>query len=63
MELLLNKNWKLTADNIEEETVTMTLIMAFFTEWKSEVADSNMKNRVSNKVGEKYFIAKKNTTT
>ena len=41
----------------------MTLIMTFFTEWKSEVAYSNMKNRVSNKVGEKYFIAQKNTTT
>ena len=63
VERLLNKNWKLTAENIERESQTMTKIMEFFTEWKSEIADSNMEDKISNTVGEKITIAKKHTTT
>ena len=62
VERLLNKNWKLTAQNIDREKSTMVLIMSFFNEWCLEVYGSNKKQNIENKVGEKHFISKKNTS-
>ena len=62
VERLLNKNWKLTAENIDQEESTMVLIMSFFNEWSLEVYDSNKKQNIQNKIGEKHFISKKNTS-
>ena len=59
VERLLNKIWKLTAANVDKEQQIMTNILSFFSKWSTEISDSNVKKHVSNKIGEKYFIAKK----
>ena len=60
IERLLNKRWKLTNENIDEEETIMKSILSFFYDWRMEILLSNAKYAVTSKEGERYFIAKKN---
>ena len=59
VERLLNKRWKLTSNNLQEEQQILYEIIGFFRNWNSANEETNKKNKVSKSIGEKICIAKK----
>ena len=54
---LLNKQWKLTRNNIGEETKTLCEILDYFGSWNAERTEVDINEKLTAAQSSKYYIA------